>query len=85
MNAFVSCVQNTVKAFVAETSCNQLLIDSAAYLLTVNLPTQQAHVYCNSVIWLCSIVLRFLLSLYWYSDKYFVYFVADRGAVPPPN
>ena len=28
-----------MKAFVAKTSCNQLLIDSATYLLTINLPT----------------------------------------------
>ena len=28
-----------LKAFVAKTSCNQLLIDSAMYLLTINLPT----------------------------------------------
>ena len=28
-----------MKAFVAKMSCNQLLIDSATYLLTINLPT----------------------------------------------
>ena len=32
------CTQ-LMKAFVAETSCNQLLIDSATYLLTINSPT----------------------------------------------
>ena len=32
------CMQLT-KAFLAEASCNQLLIDSATYLLTINSPT----------------------------------------------
>ena len=32
------CMQ-LMKAFVAKASCNQLLIDSATYLLTINLPT----------------------------------------------
>ena len=37
LKLFQFCMQLT-KAFVAETSCDQLLIDSAMYLLTINMP-----------------------------------------------
>ena len=36
------CTQLT-KAFVAKMSCNQSLIDSATYLLTINSPTNYTH------------------------------------------
>ena len=41
--AFVSCEQNVLhtvdKGLCGQTSCNQMLIDTATYLHTINLPT----------------------------------------------
>ena len=60
---YVDFCMHLTKAFVAEMSCNQLLIDSATYSLTINSPTYTITIAAPRYHQLRSIKLQYIMHV----------------------